>query len=351
VSTAVSAKPALPGAVVAVGRRRRRHRQLTVIALLVLALLLAWAVTLTLGERTFAPAVVWRVLGGEDIPGVSFTIFDVRLSKLIIGTLAGFAFGLGGVIFQTMLRNALASPDIIGISSGASAAAVVSITMFGLRGRAVATLAVVAGLAVACVVYLLAWRQGIHGSRLVLVGIGMGAILNGVVSWALTRGHQYAIAEAMRWLTGSLNSSFMEGVPSLLVPVAAIAPIALWLGSRLKALTLGDDLSFSLGISPGRVRLGLIVTGVGLVSVATAVTGPIAFVSFLAGPIAFRLLRNSGGLLVASGLFGALLVVVAEFVGQNLLGTRFPVGIVTAMMGAPYLVFLLIRANRNGTAL
>lgn len=350
-STAVSVKPAIPGAVVAAGRWQRRQRQVKVFAGLVLALLLAWAATFTLGERTFSPAVVWSVLGGEDIAGVSFTILDIRLAKLIIGTLAGFAFGLGGVIFQTMLRNALASPDIIGISSGASAAAVVSITLFGLRGRAVATLAVAAGLSVACAIYLLAWRQGIHGSRLVLVGIGMGAILNGVVSWALTRGHQYAITEAMRWLTGSLNSSFLEGVPSLLVPVAITAPLALWLGSQLKALTLGDDLALSLGTNPGRVRLGLVVTGVGLVSVATAATGPIAFVSFLAGPIAFRLLRDSGGLLPASGLIGALLVVTAEFAGQNLLGTRYPVGVVTALMGAPYLVFLLIRANRNGTAL
>lgn len=339
------------GNVVAAGRTRRLRRRRMAVAGLALGIVAVAIVALMLGTRSFAPGVVIRVLTGEEIPGVSFTIVGLRLPRLVVGILAGAAFGMGGVVFQTMLRNALASPDIVGISAGASAAAVVAITQFGLGGRDTAVVATVAGLGAAMAIYLLAWKQGIHGTRLVLVGIGMGALLNAVVAWALARGHSYEVNEAMRWLTGSLNSSFWDGVPYLAIPVAVLIPVTLWLGSRLAPLRLGDDVARALGTSPNAARLGLTAAAVALVSVATAATGPIAFVAFLSGPIAQRLVRGIGSLLVPAALVGAVLVVAADFVGQNLLGTRFPVGVVTALIGAPYLVLLLVRANQKGVSL
>ncbi len=339
------------GATVAVGRRHRARRRRVVVAVLVLAVVLAVAVTLCVGERFYPPGDVVRVLLGEQVPGASFTVGRLRVPRALTGVLTGAAFGMGGVVFQTMLRNPLASPDIIGVSSGASAAAVVAITTFGLSGAALSGVAVVCGLGVALVIYALSWRKGVQGARLVLIGIAVGAMLNSVVAYAMTRAGIYDASEALRWVTGSLNSAFWDGVGPLAAALAVLVPTLLVLARRLPVLQLGDDAAAGLGVRPDRSRLALLVVAVATVAVATATTGPIAFVAFLSGPIAHRLLRGSGSPLVPAALVGALLVLVADLVGQHLLGTRFPVGVVTGVLGAPYLLWLLARTNRSGGSL
>ncbi|MFC8193684.1 FecCD family ABC transporter permease [Cellulomonas sp. NPDC057328] len=339
------------GGAVAPGRRRRARRWWTLVAVLALATLAVAVVALVVGERVYPLGDVLRVLAGQDVPGASFTVGRLRLPRVLTGLLVGVAFGMGGVIFQTMLRNALASPDIIGVTAGSSAAAVLSITSIGLAGAAVPVVAVVAGVGVAAAIYLLAWRRGMHGARFVLIGIGVAAMLQSVVSYALTRANVYQVADALRWLSGSLDDAFWEGVPMLAVPVLVLAPVAVVLARRLGALQLGDELAAGLGVRPDRSRLALILVAVGLVSVATATTGPIAFVAFLAGPLAHRLVRGTGPLVVPAGLVGALLVLLADLTGQHLLGTRFPVGVVTGVVGAPYLLWLLARSDRSGGTL
>jgi iron complex transport system permease protein len=339
------------GGLVAAGRRARTRRWRLVVTVLALVVVALVVLTLCVGERSYTPAEVVRVLLGEQVPGASFNIWTLRLPRALTGLLVGIAFGMGGVVFQTMLRNPLASPDIIGISAGASAAAVVAITMFGMSGLALSGVAIVAGVGVAGAIYALSWRQGVHGARLILIGIAVGAMLDSVVAYALTSSSVQDVNTALRWLTGSLNSAFWPVVGPLALAMAGLVPALLLLSRRLSALQLGDDASASLGVAPDRSRLGLLLVGVGLVAVGTAAAGPIAFVAFLSGPIAHRLVRGTGSLLIPSALVGAVLVVGGDFVGQHLLGTRFPVGVVTGVLGAPYLIWLLARTNRSGGTL
>jgi iron complex transport system permease protein len=302
--------------------------------------------------RTFhPPADVLAVILGQDVPGASFTVGRLRLPRAVLAVLAGACFGLGGVTFQTMLRNPLASPDIIGISSGASAAAAFGIVILGLSGPAVSLLAIVAGLLVALVIYLLSYRGGVVGTRLILVGIGIAAMLTSLTDWVLSKAGQWDLQEALRWLTGSLNNSSWEQALPVLAALVVLGPVLLSRGGELRATQLGDDAAQALGVRVGRTRLIVVVAAVGLIAFATAASGPIAFVAFLSGPIAARIVGPGSSPLLPAAAVGALLVLVADLVGQFATGTRYPVGVVTGVLGAPYLLYLIIRVNRRGSSL
>lgn len=332
-------------------RKRRGRRRAFVMGALAIALLVVFLVTLSVGNTFYSPLEVVRVILGEQVPGASFTVGTLRLPRAITGLLAGVAFGLAGVTFQTMLRNALASPDVIGITSGASAAAVFAITVLGLGGAGVSVLAVVCGLGTAVAIYLLAYRNGLSGARLILIGIGVGAMLDSVVSYLLLKSNAFEVQAALRWLTGSLNSAFWDGVPPLAISLLVLLPAILLLTRRLTAMQLGDDSATALGVRVDRTRLLLVVVAVALAGVATATTGPIAFVAFLSGPIASRLVGGGRSLLIPAALVGGLLVLTADLLGQFAFDTSFPVGVVTGAIGAPYLLYLLIRSNRSGGSL
>jgi iron complex transport system permease protein len=294
---------------------------------------------------------VLRVVLGQTVPGASFTVGDLRLPRASLAVLTGLAFGMGGVTFQTMLRNPLAAPDVIGISSGASAAGVFAIVVLGLSGGVVSLIAVLAALVAALVIYLLAWKDGVVGTRLILVGIGIAAMLDSVVSWVLMRAATWDLQTAMRWLTGSLNNASWGQVLPLLVVVVLVAPAVLLLGRDLDLLHHGDDTAAALGVPVERIRVLCIVAAVLLVACATAAAGPIAFVAFLAGPIAARLVGPGVSLLAPAALVGALIVLIGDQLGQWAFGTRYPVGVVTGALGAPFLVYLLIRSHRSGGSL
>ncbi|MFJ2573334.1 FecCD family ABC transporter permease [Streptomyces halstedii] len=327
--------------------RNATHRRLVVLTLVVLVLA-GFAVTLMAGQTFYPPRDVVRVVLGEQVPGASFTVGRLRLPRAVLAVVAGFSFGMAGVTFQTMLRNPLASPDIIGISSGASAAAAIAIVTLSLDEIQVSVLAIVAALVVALVVYGLAFRDGVVGTRLILIGIGISAMLDSVTSYVLSRAAEWDLREAMRWLTGSLNGvSWDQTVPALLA-LAVLAPVLLSQARDLSAMQLGDDTASALGVRVERTRITVIVAAVCLIAFATAAAGPIAFVAFLSGPIAARLVGGGGSLLVPAGLVGALLVLAADFAGQFAFDTRFPVGVVTGVLGAPYLVYLIVRTHRAG---
>ena len=349
--TALLPAPATDVDAVARSRVRRSSRRRLVVTVLAALVVVVFVAALMIG-RTFYPlGDVARVVLGERVPGASFTVGRLRLPRGVLAVVAGLCFGLGGVTFQTMLRNPLASPDVIGISSGASAAAVVGIVIFSLDGAAISTLAVVAALGVALLIYGLAFKGGVAGTRLILIGIGVGAMLTSVINYVLTQAGQWDYQEALRWLTGSLNGTTWTAVLPALVALLVLAPVLLGQAKNLSALQLGDDTAAALGVRVERTRLIAIVAAVGLVAFATAACGPIAFVSFLAGPIAARVVGPHGSLLVPAALVGALLVLVADLVGQFAFDTRFPVGVVTGVLGAPYLIYLIIRTNRAGGSL
>ena len=333
---------------VARGRRRRATRRRLVMATLAVLVAAGFAVTLMAGHTFYPPGEVLRVLAGEQVPGASFTVGRLRLPRAVLAVTAGFAFGLGGVAFQTMLRNALASPDIIGISSGASAAAAIAIVSLSLGGTPVSVLAIGAALAVALLMYTLAFRDGVAGTRLILIGIGISAMLDSVTSYVLSRAAEWDLQEVMRWLTGSLNGTTWSQALPAVAAVGVLTPVLLALARDLSALRFGDDTAAALGVRTERTRLAVIVAAVGLIAFGTAAAGPIAFVAFLSGPIAARLVGVGGSLLLPAGLVGALLVLAADFAGQFAFGTRYPVGVVTGVLGAPYLVYLIVRTHRAG---
>ena len=336
---------------VAAGRRARRGRRRLVVGILIGIIVVLVAASLMIGKTFYTPAEVLGVILGQDVQGATFTVGRLRLPRTALAVIAGLSFGLAGVTFQTMLRNPLASPDIIGISAGSSAAAAVAIIIFSLSGPLVSLLAIIAGLGVALLVYGLAYKGGAAGTRLILVGIGIAAMLDSVINYVLSRAGQWDLQEALRWLTGSLNGTGWVQVIPALVALTVLGPVLLSRSRNLGAMQLGDDTAAALGVRVELNRLVIIVTAVGLIAFATAAAGPIAFVAFLSGPIAARVVGPRGSLLLPAALVGAVLVLVADLAGQYAFGTRFPVGVVTGVLGAPYLLYLIVRTNRAGASL
>ncbi|WP_410217917.1 FecCD family ABC transporter permease [Paracoccus sp. (in: a-proteobacteria)] len=330
------------------GRRRRAIRRRVVVVILVAVLTASFLLALMLGQSFTPPGQVLRVLMGQDVPGAGFTVGQLRLPRSVISILAGLCFGLGGAAFQVMLRNPLASPDIIGISAGASAAAVFGIVFLSLDGASISGMAIAAGLAVALLIYGLSFKGGVAGSRLILVGIGISAMINSFIAYALARAPAWDLQEAMRWLSGSVNGVRLEQAWPLLAALAVFGGLMLSRSRDLEALRMGDDLASALGVRVGPLRLTIILSAVGMIAVATAITGPIAFVAFLSGPIATKIAGPRGSVLVPSALVGAVLVLVGDYAGQFMLPGRYPVGVVTGALGAPFLLWLIIRANRVG---
>lgn len=336
---------------IAENRRRRARRHVFVTAILLAVVVVLFAVTLSLGQSFTPPADVFRVLMGDDVAGAAFTVGKLRLPRSVLSVLAGLSFGLGGVTFQLMLRNPLASPDIIGITSGASAAAVFAIVILSLSGPVVSVLAVVAGLGVALLVYGLSFRNGVAGTRLILVGIGVSAMLESVVAYILSSAPAWNLQEAMRWLTGSVNGAQLGQALPLFLALATFGGLLLSRARDLEALRLGDDMAAALGVKVAMTRMLVMVAAVGMIASATAVTGPIAFVAFLSGPIASRIVGRNGSLLLPAALIGGILVLGGDYAGQFLLPSRYPVGVVTGALGAPYLIYLIVRVNRTGGSL
>ncbi|MFS0895090.1 FecCD family ABC transporter permease [Microbacterium sp. 179-I 3D3 NHS] len=337
-------------AVIAGRRARHRRHAVATIALAVLVFAL-FAVALMVGNTFYTPVEVVRVILGETVPGASFTVGELRLPRAVLAVLTGLAFGIAGVSFQTLLRNPLASPDIIGISNGAGAAAVFGIIVLSLNGPVVSVFALLGAVVTALVIYLLSIRGGFAGTRLILIGIGISAMLQSVISYLLSRAPNWDIQTAMQWLTGSLNNASWERVLPMAVAAAVIIPLMLSQGRALGAMQLGDDSAAGLGVRVTWTRLLFILGAVALLAFATAATGPIAFVAFMAGPIAARITGPGATLLLPSALVGAALVLAGDLIAQFALGARYPVGVVTGVLGAPYLIYLLIRTNRSGGSL
>lgn len=350
-SPSAAPAPAAGAHAVVAGRHRRTRRRTLVTLALAATVVIVFAASLMVGKTFYGLDEVVRVIGGETVPGASFTVGELRLPRAVLAIIAGFAFGIAGVTFQTMLRNPLASPDIIGITAGASAAAVFGIVILSLDETAVSMLAVAGGLATALVIYLLSNKGGFAGTRLILIGIGVAAMLDAVVTYVISKAAEYDLQAAMRWLTGSLNGATWATVLPLAIAGIVLVPALLSRGRDLNVLRLGDDAAASLGVRLQGTRLIAIVAAVALLAFATAATGPIAFVAFMAGPIAARIVGPGGSLLLPSALVGALLVQLADLVGQFAFDSRYPVGVVTGVIGAPFLIYLLIRTNRAGGSL
>lgn len=323
---------------------RSAHHRLLVGALAVLALGLAVARAL-LGDMVIPVADAVVILRGEVIPGASFILMESSLPRAVLGLLAGAAFGAAGATSQTVLRNPLASPDIVGVGMGASAAAVVGIVVLGVSGPALSLLAVAGALVVAVLVRVVAQSTG---ERLVLVGVGVSSVLSSVVHYLFTRADEHDTQLVLRWLTGSLGQADWSTIRWLAMTSVA-AYVLLWLASRdLPALQLGDDLALGLGGRRHAADL-LLAVAVVVLALAVAAVGPMAFVAFLAGPIA-RALDRGRPTIVGAALVGAVVVVAADLVGGHVIpDVHLPAGVVTGLTGAPVLLWLLTRGRTEGS--
>ncbi|WP_349627212.1 iron chelate uptake ABC transporter family permease subunit [Leifsonia sp. C5G2] len=330
-------------------RRHGRRRALRVSLVLSVLLIAVGAVSLTLGAAGVAPADVLAALVGRADRLTSFVILELRLPRLVAGALVGACLGMSGALIQSMARNPLASPDIIGITAAASATGSIALVWFGLTGLALSGVVLTGTLAAAALIYLLAWRRGVSGYRFVLIGIGIAAFCGGIVSYVLTRADITDVQQALVWLTGSLNSVDPAALAVLAVGTVVLLPSALAVGRPLGTLSLGDDLAAGLGVRPERTRLLVVAVAVALAAIAVALAGPVSFVAFLAAPIARGLLGRGSLALVPSALLGALILVVSDIAAQFAIpGVSLPVGVVTGIVGAPYLLWLLARTNRIG---
>lgn len=330
------------------GKRQRHRRWILVTGSLAALSFILCCAMLLLGNTIYPVIDVIRALSGEQIQGASFAINTIRLPRMLAGLFAGFAFGVAGNTFQTMLRNPLANPNVIGITTGSSAAAVFCIVILHTSGVVVSIASVIAGLATVILIYILSRGKSFSIGRLILIGIGIQAMLNAFISYLLLVGAEKDLPAAFRWLSGSLNGSQMHELPPLILSVLIFAPIVIALGKPLSILELGEQSATTLGVNTDKTRIMLIFSSVCMISIATATTGPIAFVSFLSGPIAKRLVGVGFSNVIPAGLVGVNLVLAADLIGQFAFVTRYPVGIITGILGAPYLIFLLIRMNRRG---
>ena len=328
-------------------KEKKRKQKIVALCLCTIILILA-VLSVVYGDRIYSVSTILKVLSGEEIKGATFAIKTIRVPRMLMGMLSGLAFGIAGNTFQVLLGNSLASPDIIGVTSGASVSAVFSILILGLSGNIVSVIAILAGILVAVLIYGLSSGKGYSNARMVLIGIGMQAFLQGIISWILLKASEFDVSTALRWLSGSLNGVVMEDVYGLTFVVLLAGGALLVMTPDIMMLTLGEAYATTLGVRLKRIRLSAIFCAILLIAVTTSVTGPIASVAFLSGPISSRLVGRGRNNMLVSGLTGAVLVLASYFIGQHAWTVRYPVGVITGLLGAPYLIFLLMRMNRKG---
>lgn len=326
----------------------RRKRLLWVSTILIFLLLFLSIASLIFGNTIYSISTIINVLFGKHITGATFAIKTLRLPRLLAGLFSGFAFGVAGSSFQRMLGNPLASPDIIGVTSGTTVAAVFCLLVLRISGSLVSVISVVFGLIIAFTIFILSRHGHYSGGRLILIGIGVQAILRSIISYLLLKASQYDIPGALRWLSGNLNTINIAKLSPLFIVVPICTLIIVLFGRQLRLLELGDAIAYTLGIHTDLVRIVLVINSVILIAFATAITGPIAFVSFISGPIASKLIRPGSPYEIPSGLVGAIVVLLADFIGQHMLFISLPVGVITGIIGAPYLIFLLLLMNKKG---
>ncbi|QAB19285.1 Fe(3+)-siderophore ABC transporter permease [Leucobacter muris] len=324
---------------------RVRPRVLLVGALLLLVLLAIVTASLLIGSQRLGFSDLAAVVTGEARPSLTRSVLGRRLPRALTAALVGALLGMSGAAFQSLSRNPLGSPDIIGFTSGAATAAVFQIVVLSGGMIATAIAAVLGGIVTALIVYLLARRDGITGGlRLVLVGIGVGAVVSAISALLIARADIDDALLAQLWSSGSLTGRGWPHVWATLAALAVVGPVLLRLGRDLALIEMGDDSAHGVGVQVERTRFVAVIVAVAAAAAATAATGPIAFIAFAAGQIARRLAPVPGVLLGLSALIGAALLAGADLLSQNLdVGLRTPVGLVTSVLGGLYLLWLLAR--------
>ncbi|MGE0228709.1 MAG: FecCD family ABC transporter permease [Dehalococcoidia bacterium] len=340
--------PSPPLRVIRVGNGisfRLNLRTLAISGVAVVLLVALGASALTLGSYPLSVTDVIRAVAGSSSEDEEFIVRTLRLPRLLSAVLIGAALAMSGAIFQGLVRNPLVSPDIIGIDEGATVAAVFWIVT-GRDARLLPLAAFAGAVAAAALIYVLSWRGGVRANRLVLVGIGVSAVLSSIVTFLLVRFPIDVVAAAVAWSAGSVYASDWGDVQLLATTNLALGPLAAVLMWRLRVLQLGDETASTLGMAVEPTRLVLLGVGCAFAAICVSVAGPIGFVALMVPHVA-RMLAGpmTGGVLVVTALLGAMLLLGSDMIAQHALPVALPVGVITAVVGAPYFLFLLYRTN------
>ena len=328
---------------------RVERRTLAVTGLLSAVITVMVIFALMLGDYPLGPGeVIASLLGTGDDPLAQFFVRDLRAPRVVTALLIGAALGTSGAIFQTLTGNPLGSPDITGFTVGAATGALLQIIVFGGGPLAIGLGALFGGSATGILVYLLSRSNGITGTRFVLIGIGVAAVLQGVNGLLIVRASLTAAQTAAQWLAGSFNATTWGETVTLTVVLMILIPCTLTLSRPLGVMLTGPDLAAGLGVPVDTRRIQLIVLGVALVAVCVAVAGPIAFIALAAPQLARRLTHTSGPGIGTAALMGGFLVLTSDVISQRLFApTQLPVGVVTGSLGGVYLIWLLAHEWRK----
>lgn len=314
-----------------------------VVLLLVSAIgcVLVTVAAIVLGDYPVPLGQIIPILSGADLGFSNTVVLEWRLPRAVAAVTFGAALGISGAIFQSVTRNALGSPDVIGFNAGAFTGALISIGFLGGSQATTTLLALAGGGAAAFVVYALAFRRGVSGTRFVVIGIAVSMALVAFNSLLVLRMEQQVATVATAWGQGDLENVRWHQVVPMCVILAVVLVFAGMLSGRMRQLELGDDAASATGVRIEPVRLALIAVGVALTAIVTSVCGPIAFVA-LAAPHLARLAAGSAGTSLASAAaVGALLLSTCDVAAVHLLPVDIPVGVVTVVGGGAYLVWLL----------
>lgn len=321
------------------------RRALAVGLVLVVLILVIGAYTLTAGaSRTPLADVVQALLGNGD-RRTEMLVVEWRLPRLLFAIFSGVALGMSGALFQSLTRNPLGSPDVIGFAAGSYTGALLVMLVAGSTGYyMVAAGSLIGGILTAALVYLLAYRRGVEGFRLIIMGIGVSAVLGSINSYLMLQAKLEDAMSAAAWGSGSLNGLGFDQFWPMLTVLVLLVPMALALGPGMRQLEMGDDAAKALGLRTERLRLGVVVVGVALTALVTAAAGPISFIALAAPQIARRLTGAAGIGMIPAALVGALLLTAADVVANSI---QLPVGIITVSIGGTYLIWLLVREYRS----
>ncbi|MDQ7909532.1 iron chelate uptake ABC transporter family permease subunit [Phytohabitans sp. ZYX-F-186] len=315
--------------------------------MLALAIACIAVLALMTGSYTLSPGQVVSALTGGETGLVHEIVVEWRLPRVAAALVFGAALGVSGAVFQSMLRNPLADPGLIGFTQGSYTGALIVILLVNGSYVQLAGGALLGGMATAVAVYAFAYRRGVQGFRLIIVGIGVSAMLESLNTWLILKADLEQAMAAVAWGVGSLNGVSWDQVVVGGTCVLVLLLLAGMLSRPMRQMELGDDAAAAQGVRVAAARLGLVVVGVALTAAVTAASGPIIFVSLVAPQIARRLARTAGITLVPAAFVGALLCLAADYIAQHVAPTPLPVGIITVILGGGYLGWLLFTEARR----